>query len=301
MRIVYSIPGISKAKTGDELLQRLYAIHPEGNKMGGNFSFSMSLPADDPRTKQILTLLESEGFAPYDSATPEKKDKVFILNLLRRYDEHDLVEASYLSLDAATGSWEDGRTDDGVLKLNCEFLKTDIEEQDAEILAWDSNCIVSNRVKGLLEESVLIGWRLSPTRLRDGPQPDEPEYETEEWDKVGGPWWELWSDTVLPPLNREKNSVTDYRENPIPPESDKSVGYIREIREPSEANVLGAEFHFKRSEIERMPPFDVAALHERMGKWPSDRYLVVSHRFRNFLTEHSVKGATYAPIRIDPD
>ncbi len=301
MKLILSFSGLLIDRLGDALLQQLFDVYPEGNQGGRNISFRMRLPADDPRIEKVLDLLESEGFVPWEDTSRRCKDNEFSLDRYREYDEHDLAEAPYLSLGAYVGSWTDGRTDDGVLKLNRDFLDTDIYESNAEIMCWTSNYIISDRVKGLLEESNFVGWRISPTQLWDGPQPDDPEYETQEWDKVGGRWWELWSDNILPPLNRDRNSVTDYRENPIPPESDKSVGYIREIHEPGAPNVRDVEYHFKRSEFERMQPFDVAALHERRGKWPSDRHLIVSHRFRNFLTEHDVKGATYAPIRIDPD
>lgn len=301
MRVVFSFsPSLNISYIGDDLYRRLLDAYPAGAQLGGGFQVRLS--ANDARVNEMLRLLREAGLEPWEDRTRKKKDSEFGYRYVREYDDHDLTEAPFFALHAfmLLDAWE-GRTDDGILRLNRVGLRDgEMEQHGYEIVNCSESILVSDRVRGLLKDSDLGGWRLSPTRLMDGP--DYPEREATNWAEVGGPWWELWSDFVLPPLNREKIEVTDNRGNPIPPESDKPVGYIREIRQPDEPRFMsGVEYHFKRRDFERVPPFDIAGLHEKRSRYESERPLIVSQRFRAFLNEHGIKGATYIPVRIDDD
>lgn len=106
--------------------------------------------------------------------------------------------------------------------------------------------------------------------------------------------WRLASSVVLPrsltPLQDHFGEVTD---------ADDWTGKPA-CKFWDDQGYLPPELVYKRDQIEKLPPFDIAFTYERLGNGPriAFRNTIVSQHFRQVLSELNVRNVGYAPVRV---
>ena len=288
MQITASILRIDPNLVGEALYADLRAIHPEGAEelANGHRSFSCrDRPEADPILLQVRERLARAGMTPAGITRDDARE--YYLTLTRVYDEADLAAAplawAWPVAEAAAGR----RDEAGRIRLGV----ADLDPAVGLAVAFPQmRYVVPERIRVRLAAAGLAGVAFRetvPATRRGFGTPTT-------WDDAGEPWWELRSDTFMPPFAPGLD-LTDGHGRPLADRADDSEGI--QVRE----GFFGVpELRYTAADLAAMPPFDLAWTRERIGH-PADaenRYLIASRRFVGFCREHDLE-IDLIPVRVD--
>ena len=166
-------------------------------------------------------------------------------------------------------------------------IRPNVDIADATI---GNGVVVSDRLRTRMEQAGFQHLVFRETTTNKPPKPPLP-----------GPYWQLWSDLILPPLSPrmflfgEKDQPYeriafdgDYEKNWFP----------REGEFPPDVLFFPMELRYEPGVLEALPPFDLALTRELIGS-TSLRALVVSQRFYQFCAAEKLP-MRWLPVRTDP-
>lgn len=246
--------------TSTDLLEKLAALYPDGGQ--GISGYSFRLRSDDDRARAVLDLLEGEGFQAFNPVTGGH-DKSYNLRLEREYETGDFDEAVLLQPYPPTNFNACGRPGQFYLSSH---VKADIAT------ASGLGIVVSNSLKERFEAEGLIGARFAHIESRRSATVVDPDY------------WQLTSDVIMPSLSP---TMALYDENHIPHNGDPSkIVYMREGWDAPRVLYEPVELHYRKDDLDKMEPFDVATTLEQIG-WGA-KHIIVSSRFRQFCIKRGL-------------
>mgnify|MGYP005858920299 FL=1 len=264
MRTIVHILGMTPP---EQHLRELLTIYPDGRQ--NDRSFGVWLVQGDPRVPMILACLHRLGYRQWQRQGERELSREYDLNLIREYDPGDFEQVEYAEF------WPE-----------LDFAHTIL-----------GHILVQQRVRDLLLEGGFRHLVFQPTVLVSGRGVRPGRYTPMPWEqfKLSGPWWELSSDTVLPPLSPTVD-LRDWRSGqPLRP-ADRLVRCS--LREGFYNH---GELHYRRSELSKLEPFDAALTFENFGPSHAPAYrTVVSKRFYDCCQRHGLRGR-WAPVRIDAE
>lgn len=303
MKTFIHIHGIRKEHADSQLWLGLVSLVPD--QKDAPQIFGCRLPEGDPRISRILNLLEKAGWEPearqFHSGGSVAKQ--FRYGIGRVFDNRDFEGFELMKmrpvkvLDEVCMDWNN----DGVLRLDYADLKK--HGRSGLAFGLQEELAVSERVRKLIEDAGLRHVAFRPTVLKGESRvtPNGPESENLlPWsDAADHPWWELTSDLTLPAVSG-RTALRDAKWGPVKP--DFSTGcYLAEV------DFTVTDLHYARSDLKKLPEFDVAVTHEHWGPGtdPSARFdwqriRVVSQRFYRFVRDHNL-AANFWPVHIDED
>lgn len=298
MKEFISIPTLPSDRVPPAMIDELVAIDPAGERIGRDatgqqtrsFCFT-NIPRDDPRVDKVFAVLRKYGWFPHIDETLPMQPNEYFLILERKYTRSDLRKCELLKFTGRRYVPDLGwRTKpEGLIVLPVHRMRK-IAATDADTLytyrpGWD---VVSDRVKRIIEEAGMRHVVFRPTVLVRGKgMPDDPPAS---WSKVGDPWWEITSDYTLPPLSPTVQIVAQ--------DGSPFVSYKTQNLELREGLYRIPELHYRRADIERCEPFDLALSYEHIGKPPYQQMKIASQRLYQLFTKYSIKAA-WMPVRLD--
>lgn len=290
MKTKVTIMGIHRKYVGDQLVDDLKEIYKD-DKPNHYFS-APHLLEDDPVVKKILDRLSEAGMNPRISKSGKGEidyEKEYIFRRFHVYEPSDFEGLDYLALNPHEATPAGYRTDGLIELMRAGLNKT------ADLMVMGAGWyVVPDRIKAVIESSDLVGPMFRPTRLIDDPGPRKKYFDWQE--EFGSTWWELTSEIAMPPLS-DTVEVRDRNSQPLKDRQDFSNGFY-----PVDGFYARPELHYRRSEMDAMPAFDLAKTYEPMGiNEESDaRPLIASRRFYDFCREKQIK-TEWVPIRIEED
>jgi hypothetical protein len=117
---------------------------------------------------------------------------------------------------------------------------------------------------------------------------NEVGYHDVPWDTYGEPWRQICAGPEMPPVSPYLKRCHGATGAPVPRESRGGIII--------EEGFADRELHYLRSEVSRMPAFDIARLFESGGEGP----FVVSRKFYDVCQQHGLRCG-WRPVRIDED
>jgi len=286
---------ISHLEVDAALMARLRSEVPEQDALRG---FSLFAPLDSESMSTALGLLDVAGLKPWDfrQGRPLVAGSEYFLSYERVYDVADLRDCEYLRImPPAKGIHIEAheRTEAGRIILPKYKMPRGF---DIMLTHLNAAYFVTDRAKTILEAAGLS--RLSfppacygPGRLKEG--------DTEEAiaAQFGRPYWEIDSDFTLPPLSPTMSLKTNKGRPWV--RGDYSDGL-----QACEGLFQLPELHYRRSDLDRLEPFDLARTQEQFGNYKSyDRLkcpLVASRRFYETCVADKLKTG-WVPVRVDPE
>lgn len=291
MRTITRIPGIFRSDASEEVFDDLARIYPEGLQ-GQTFSFA--LPADDPRTVQIVERLNRAGLRPWTDTFRERQKGIeYAVQLDREYDAADLAACDFLELRPPPEACNYGaisRGESGDVIIPEQQMPSGKPDFLFGHTYW---YFVPARVKDVLSMGNLKGVKFRPTYYAPLDMTAEDTDATIR-SRHGIPYWELDSDRTLPPLSPSM-SLVDARGNASSP------GVAGPCR-PYDGLYIRPELHYRADDLAKTGQFDLARAHERFNAFggPGDRPLIASRRFFEFCNERCLRTG-WVPVRVDPD
>jgi len=248
--------------------------------------------------RQAAELLDREGFRPHTQPGRAMLPTEYQFHRERYYSKKELDALPFLQLVGVK-----------------HFDYGGEHETDAHMLigkrkglAWDKGigmgAFAINRLAApdavvrKLRDSELSRLLLRPTHLTRWVRKDgQPTLRYLSW---GGdnppPWWEVTSDLELPALAPSVKLIDTRTGEPADERSGSCFLHEDSFAFP--------QLRYRREDLERMPPFDIACTQERFDRgyiWvrpPSARARVVSQRFRQFCLKAGIK-ASFVPVQIE--
>lgn len=258
----------------------------EGARLS-NAGFTSRLSTDDPRLSRLIERLVTAGYRQWPKVGRRDLTCEYKLTLIREYDASDWEQAEYLSPYVP---WEE-RPDDGIREG--QYMRViggkDIVEPRDFYLTWMGVLIAADPTRAILEQTDLAGLAFKPVEVDpEDANPFNYQRRKRKMPIKGMPFWAIEPTIKLPPL-APSMTLTDHKGNPLPP-GDESAHY-----KMKEGHYNNAELHFRRSDVEKMKPFDIARTRESFAGVP---WAIVSNRFYRVCVENGLK-MNWAPVRID--
>ncbi len=249
---------------------------------GGGFRHESSLecpPGDEETAELVEDLLqvlarhgirESPGWAP----------ATYHYHVNRHYEDEDLAAAEYLLIRAHPREIQHEHERD---TLGRPLLIASKAKSSLKIgCIWPNDIIVSNQVRGWLEEASFAGLRLGEVVLKG-----KSIYAAQE------PFWELTSSIVLP---RMPNPERFFHVGGASPEA--FAGDYSRVVVKFDPPFRNAEVHYRRRDLAKAGTFDIARTFEKYLH--PHGCLVVSRRFFSFFREHKLP-LNVEPVRVEGD
>jgi len=279
---------ILKCDLSEVQIQPLRQLIPEAELPGG---FMTTLPASDDAMTQSLDLVDSAGLRRWNGSGPKQSGE-YLLTYTRQYEADDLLACPYLEITPAGAGHVDG---DSPRTNSPDVVFFETPSTDIALVGMGRCYIVSAKVrKALLSGgfSDLI-WRQAKLRP-SGIPPDErrSDYQKKINPPKRGPWWELRSELVLPPL---APSMPLFHTDHTPFTGDFSKGCWRR-----DGLYTHAELRYRAADLEAFGPFDLAHTYEMFEALPReyDRPLVASQRFYQYCLKHKIE-TSWQPVRVE--
>ncbi|MEM8781537.1 MAG: hypothetical protein AAGE65_01660 [Planctomycetota bacterium] len=294
MKYQVTISGLHSKDLGEDFISELKGIFDDGHP---SHYFSMGkVDENDERIPAVLSKLADAGLEPWEEESRFISGQEFAYIRFRIYEEEDFENCDYFMLNPSA-STPSGYRVDGLIELKLRgedrMYSSSGLNQIADLMCINAGWyIVPERTKARLEASDLAGPSFRPTKLITGYHTNKEYFDWQQ--ELGSEWWELISDVIMPPLS-ETTELRDRKSQPLTDRHDFSGGVY-----PREGFFDTAEFHYRRSDLEAMPLFDLARTYEPMGvKAEYDqRPLIASRRFFDFCCEHDIE-TNWVPVRID--
>jgi hypothetical protein len=228
-------------------------------------------------------------------------ERGFDLVLHRVYDEEDLGKCEFLELRAQRGAFHGfERLQSGEL-----FIHETLLPSQPGLSTWDfvsgysqdTWLVVPARVKDLLSQELFAHLTWKPARFWPGDVDPMVTWEIVK-QKIGTPFWELDSDLSLPPVSSTMD-LCDRDDNHVQA-GERRINIIRR-----DGLYAYPELRYRKSELAKLPSFDVARSYENFGLVPPQEFrpdyssIVVSKKFYRFCHQNNL-NADWLPVHIDP-
>lgn len=219
--------------------------------------------------------------------------KEYWLRIKRRYTKKDFDTLEYFTFGGGGSPWGGG----GLPHAPCTVLATKGMKPDDIRMVGSQRRVVPQRVRAIFEAEGVRHVTFLPTMLC--PQWGSKSRHTEwtkflTWEEIHEePWWEMSSDVRLPPVSPTCRLATLDGEDYDPEKPFRGLFL-------EEGNYEQPEMHYRRSDLAKVPPFDIALTHENFGAGNRDEIatLVCSQRFRQVCLKHKLKIGFW-PVRVD--
>lgn len=283
MNEIAKIGVLFRNEVGDDVFDALSRIFPEGVHGASQNGFYAVLQANDARTSAILSILDNAGLRPWVSnGHMPVRGKDYILHYQRVYESADLLNYECIEL-CPLG---EGRIEKGQARSITQSTTVIREPGRIEMcrIGPSSSFVTVQRARDALEAAGLQGLKFRPVIK----QYNSIDYDLYDEDDT---WWEIDTDIVLPPVSPSMTLLTRHHQ---PHPRDLSEGCYRR-----EGFYLLPELYYRRADIERLAPFDVARTYEYFGApTPFDRAMVVSRRFYEVCLEHNIRSH-WIPVHLE--
>lgn len=277
---------IRASQLADPLRSALLQIHPSDVAARG--AYRCELNSEDSRLLSIEHLLARHGYSRWTAERERDRKTEYGANYWREYDDSDLDAATYLEVSPSIRVGNLGTSPEGRVQLPGLDLDP---EQVTMAHAFFRQIVLPDRWKRKLEGRELAGVIFYQAEVHPADTSDSDmvlrlgEEDVSPYD--GEPWWELRSSIELPPVSPTMTLV-DPDERPVEAGSRRWV-----FRREWPFNE--AELHYRQTDVNAFPPFDLARTFEEWGGHPA---LVASKRFYHACREIGLK-AGWVPVRID--
>lgn len=294
MTVETRISFLYRRDIGQELLDRLIAVYPEGQCGAQGHGFEVCLPADDPRIPAIQELLARGGRRPWaDHSRALNKTCEYHYEQLRSYGNSDWDGLPLLELAPSVSCPGMFRCEEnGFVKLHLDDLDNSADFAKANVERY----VVPERTKRCLENANLKHVMFRPTLLCDRSRGKAGQLAPlVPWDDWGPPWWEITSDYRLPPVSPAMELLDPVTGQVI------SRGNPDALYVQREGFYQPAELHYLKSELPDLDDFDLAQTFETFGghkRW-DEHTLIASRRFYEFCRDHDLR-TDWVPVRVDP-
>jgi len=269
-------------------IEHLREILPDAESPGG---FTTTLPETDDRLRAAVEALRAAGLHPWEGHAIRSKTE-FVLTFTRHYSAEDLLACPLLEIAPHGAGHVDGESP----RTNSpDVILYETPSMDIALVGMGRCYVVSAKVyKALLSGGFSdLLWRQAKLRP-SGTPPDErrSEYQKKINPPKRGPWWELRSELVLPPL---APSMPLFHTDHTPFTGDFSKGCWRQ-----DGLYTHAELRYRAADLEAFGPFDLAHTYEMFEALPReyDRPLVASQRFYQYCLKHGIE-TSWQPVRIE--
>ncbi len=282
---------ISSAKedVGDEVFLHLCNLAPK--RIPSSCNFDARLRDNSPECAAVLQILEQAGLRPrgkFEKIAPGQ------------YECYPNYKYEPSDFDRADLFWMIPYAD---LKSYWRHTPGGVFRIARKALTGKRNLIAGSRFSSLVSESLRAeleaqnysGLVFRPTVVVQGKS--YKELEEVPWSKMRRePYWELSSSVVLPPLSPRCTLMNDRGERIKNDDWSRGVLLI-------EDEFPSGQLHYLRSDIEKMPPFDLAYTREPLGYYKltiHDRRLVMSRRVYEFFRSKPYRIG-WRPVYIDDE
>lgn len=286
---------ISSSEVDPVLLAKLRSEFPEQEALRG---FSLVKHIDDNCMQEALDLLGAAGLRPWDfnQERPLEVGVEYYLTYERVYDATDLSACEYLQILPPPKAFHMEaywRTESGRIILPKYKMPRGF---DIMITNLRIAYFATERAKTTIEEARLrnisfLPACFGPARLQKGDTEDSIAAQ------YGRFYWEIDSDFTMPPLSPSMRFKT--ADGSPWRRGDYSNGL-----HACEGLFRRPELHYRRSDLDRLEPFDLARTLEPFGNYRSyDKQLcplIASGRFYETCVAGKLKTG-WIPVRVDPD
>jgi len=284
MKTILVIPGIAEHEVSPEAYNDLVEVYPQGDQINsrGVPFWSMRLVDTDPRTVAILDVLKKHNLRLWHGLSiPTSAD--IVARYEREYSKKDFTDAKYLSpFFLNTFGKDEGRSPDGRMRKSGDHMNPKALIGGS----WGGAIFISVDLRSEVEEEDFVGADILPIELVG-----------RHVKAVEGRVRELTSTITLPPMaprmtffSAERAETRQEVDRDFPGPS-----VLREGRDAPEIIFEVPALHYNRSDLARMPPFDIALTYERFG---TDRpHTVFSQRFYQFCLKKKLQIG-WIPVRI---
>lgn len=306
MKTFAHVGGIYKHEIGESAFTEFLRVYPEGKTGSQGHSFRAALPVDDPRLTQIFDLTRALGLRRWDETIPASEwrtGKYYNLALDRRYNaldyrQFDLFE---LRLPSVTCLFKVRRGPSGLLEIPLPPWPEEVNALSSDFLWGDGTTyhfyFVAKQISDALSAADLAHFTLSPTtRFEAYPPADENSAEGGDPAGLSGPFWEVNSDLVMPPVSPTME-LADRDGRRLWP--GRATRIYRK-----EGIYSWPELHYRASDLRAIGPFDIARTFENFGwggeeRMPDQSPVIVSKRFYDVCQKHGFK-MDWLPVHVDP-
>ncbi|MBL0921475.1 MAG: hypothetical protein IBJ10_05030 [Phycisphaerales bacterium] len=239
-----------------------------------------------------VAFLEQQGLRPWSRVGELRQGVEFGLDFIREYSQDDLLASPLLEFCPTSP-----RLFAGVSPCKGVPETTLYESPTADVVRIGSGgaYVASAKVRKVLLTAGFSNLLWQPVKVqpwRVPPDERRSDYDRKMEPSKRGPWWDLRSDLVLPPL---APSMPLFHNDHTPFTGDCEQGCWRR-----DGLFMNAELRYRAEDLEDFGPFDLAFTHETFGPRPLDpgRTLVASQLFYRICTEKGVE-CSWAPVRIE--
>lgn len=242
----------------------------------------VSADEHDSRLAQAFEILKSHGFElyPHSIVNRELAERLFVVRRDRTYAHEEILSAELLRLVGSSKSFAEFRTDESGESFEVEITPRLKNKIDFGCSPYHVGVLMSERLKLRLEAAKLAATNFKPVRYNKPPKPDTKRL------------WQFESTVPMPVCQTQRQDTNGHfvTENGPP----KSGGYYWD-----DAGYIPQELVFKREEVQKLAPFDIAMTQEFVGEsFAPYREIIVTQHFREAMEKHGVKTAEWAPVRL---
>lgn len=281
---------------GSKLFRDLSRICPSNSEVESFWEVRLAI--DDPKVDLITKCLRKHGLMPDKPFFEFRKgDKIVSFHCERIYTMDELDRFEYLLPEPLDSIHYEGRDDNGVGYIETdEFVP---ERPIPEIAGFDDRGMcVTERLMHKMVSYGLTGIRYDPLEYKEYRRVgDKMQRVKVDWPEASGPYLELSSDHLMPPLSKSNTLI---HEDKTPFSGDFSLGCIH-----IEGNFTPSEFHYDTFSVRDLKKYDLRRTYEMFSfvagtPLERDRRLVVSQRFRQFCVAENLPMG-WLPVHVDPD
>jgi hypothetical protein len=276
--------GISTRSLEDVLeFSKLIELPCKVQTYKGNTTAVMDVCRDagDKRLKELLRLIEVKyGFKPCSRRVVPRSDmaSVFGVRRFRTYTNAEINECELLAIDHV--EMEIGKHKRGTMEqADSDTYVSDERKPKPNVflgmLTPFRQISVSKELKTILEAIPMRVVKFEPVI------------------NLEGVVWKLTSEVTMP---RSLIPIQNEQGEDVLPDVWRDQWDAKYF---DDSGCLPVELRYKRSDIEKLPPFDIAVTLEREGlRFSASRYLVVTQQFRLALDQQKIKKIRYTPVRL---
>ncbi|MFA6045218.1 MAG: hypothetical protein WC718_09550 [Phycisphaerales bacterium] len=280
---------------GTELFNNIAAIAPAwvDEHPTAKHARAMYIDHDEtlPEVRGILKTLADAGYYIHiagwsQDSTPSKT--ISVLHT-RRFDERD-IEAAELLSPSGGRIYYSTRNQRQILCLAENESESQADLRHVRDFAMAGKSLVcSSKVRRALESAGLKVLDFRPTTLMPRSEKRQFAGEVEDWSKYGEPWWQLWSEIVLPwaAPSRTKRDPRTYEV--LPRETVNKFVFMDD-------GYTDSLWRYLRLELVPLGAFDIA----RTPEWHPFPWVIVSQRFRQVVREQGFQ-CNFRPVFIEDD
>jgi hypothetical protein len=291
MKVYFVILSLFADKIGTAAFKELWELIPEARRQyPGGPSLDVELPIEDGRVEQTQSILAKAGWVPYQRFSGAYKPNEYSLELRRVYESSDWDAAELFEPKPIEDDYfEFGEQLEGTKRIielrNYTSQEPALSKQTVGLAATGERFLVSDALRRLLQDSGLQHLIFREVHVT------EIDF-NKDIDPVPLPeqsFWELTTDFIMP--SADWTSLRNKRGEPY--SGDPSGGCYR-----FDGFFKPAELHYRRSDIQKLPPFGLGLTREGLGPKGDARRLIASKSFYELFKSHGIR-MNWTPVRLD--